>query len=337
PRRDSNTQPSDLESANCEECSNYNESCASNLKPVKFRNLACSSSSSRCRTRFPVPVMLSNGKFICQAATLSVRKGAVLEQLTQPKERKEMVHDGTTQTNDTIDTIPASRSSVVSSFTTLVNPNSMNQLKEQDVRLLEYLGVSVICDLMVEDRKIHTGVTVGSSGKVNKDIYEDFQILQMPYPGCEFFRKYHEANRDPTGLKFDWGRRDVTTEFKLPERLSEPSSYRFSNYYPLVIIVVFFVHCVCEWDRTPLFITLVRLSLWADGLIHQALTPVEMAYLAIGYDWYLFGHDLPTRLRNKEEVMHFCFNFISEIASDDFSMTREWHSSTTAINGDSSS
>ncbi|XP_035205998.1 myotubularin-related protein 14-like isoform X3 [Stegodyphus dumicola] len=336
--------PRKQKNANYEEC--IKESCASNLKPAKFRNLACSSSPSRCRTRFPVPVMLSDGKFICRAATLSVRKGAVLEQLTQPKERKEMVHDGTTRTNDTIDTIPDSRSNVVSSLTTLVNPNSMNQLKEQDVRLLEYLGVSVISDLMVEDRKIHTGVTVGSSEKVNKDIYEDFQILQMPYPGCEFFRKYNEANRDPTGLKFDWDQRDVTTEFKLPEGFSlSPPATDFTDYKEWDIVTLtkeylllqlrviitsgnncgFLVHCVCGWDRTPLFITLLRLSLWADGLIHQTLTPVEMAYLAIGYDWYLFGHDLPTRLRDKEEVMHFCFNFISEIASDDFSMTREWH------------
>src|SRR5690606_35228564 len=37
-----------------------------------------------------------------------------------------------------------------------------------------------------------------------------------------------------------------------------------SPYNPGVLI-----HCISGWDRTPLFISLVRLSLWADGEIHQ--------------------------------------------------------------------
>ena len=49
------------------------------------------------------------------------------------------------------------------------------------------------------------------------------------------------------------------------------------------------VHCISGWDRTPMFISLLRLSLWADGRIHQSLTVDEMLYLTLAYDWYLFG------------------------------------------------
>jgi len=29
------------------------------------------------------------------------------------------------------------------------------------------------------------------------------------------------------------------------------------------------VHCISGWDRTPLFISLLRLSLWADGEVYE--------------------------------------------------------------------
>ncbi|MEQ2178487.1 hypothetical protein GOODEAATRI_014506, partial [Goodea atripinnis] len=49
------------------------------------------------------------------------------------------------------------------------------------------------------------------------------------------------------------------------------------------------VHCISGWDRTPLFVSLLRLSLWADGAVHASLGPAEILYLTIAYDWFLFG------------------------------------------------
>ena len=49
------------------------------------------------------------------------------------------------------------------------------------------------------------------------------------------------------------------------------------------------VHCISGWDRTPMFVSLLRLSLWADGAIHKSLTATEIVYLTLAYDWYLFG------------------------------------------------
>lgn len=49
------------------------------------------------------------------------------------------------------------------------------------------------------------------------------------------------------------------------------------------------IHCITGWDRTPLFISLLRMSLWADGVIHESLDDRDIAYLTLAYDWYLFG------------------------------------------------
>ena len=64
------------------------------------------------------------------------------------------------------------------------------------------------------------------------------------------------------------------------------------------------IHCVSGWDRTPLFVSLLRLSLWAvsyytisnstnacvqDGKIHKSLCAAEILYFTIAYDWLLFG------------------------------------------------
>ena len=67
------------------------------------------------------------------------------------------------------------------------------------------------------------------------------------------------------------------------------------NYMKLILHYIkegdsgMLIHCISGWDRTPLFISLVRLSLWADGLVHHNLGPVDIIYLTIAYDWYLFG------------------------------------------------
>ena len=85
------------------------------------------------------------------------------------------------------------------------------------------------------------------------------------------------------------------------------------------------VHCISGWDRTPLFISLLRISLWAvrcsddviaammpfqDGEIHRSLDGQQLLFLTIAYDWYFFGHWLCNRLERKEEIFYFCFEFL---------------------------
>src|SRR5205807_627229 len=70
----------------------------------------------------------------------------------------------------------------------------------------------------------------------------------------------------------------------------------------------------------PLFVSLLRLTLWADGKIHQSLNALEITFLTLAYDWYLFGHNLNDRITKGEEILFFCFYFLQYITSDDFSV-----------------
>lgn len=38
------------------------------------------------------------------------------------------------------------------------------------------------------------------------------------------------------------------------------------------------IHCISGWDRTPLFVSLLRLSLWADGAIHKSLNAEQVSH-----------------------------------------------------------
>lgn len=96
------------------------------------------------------------------------------------------------------------------------------------------------------------------------------------------------------------------------------------NYLSLMLKYVWcsskgiLIHCISGWDRTPMFISLLRMSLWADGVIHKSLSPSQILYLTLGYDWYLFGHNLENRLEKGEDIMHFCFHFLKYIFNDKF-------------------
>lgn len=78
------------------------------------------------------------------------------------------------------------------------------------------------------------------------------------------------------------------------------------------------------WDRTPLFISLLRISLWADGVIHTTLDSYQLLYYTIAYDWMLFGHDLADRLNKGEEILFFCFDFLKYIENEHFSIHKHY-------------
>lgn len=83
------------------------------------------------------------------------------------------------------------------------------------------------------------------------------------------------------------------------------------------------VHCISGWDRTPLYISLLRISLWADKAIHQHLTPLQILYFTLTYDWMLFGHDLANRLSKGEEILFFCFQMLKYLHDDEFSINHQ--------------
>ncbi|XP_051059824.1 myotubularin-related protein 14 isoform X3 [Phodopus roborovskii] len=213
-----------------------------------------------------------------------------------------------------------------------------DKVRGYDIRLLRYLSVKYICDLMVENKKVKFGMNVTSSEKVDKaQRYADFTLLSIPYPGCEFFKEYKDRDYMAEGLIFNWKQDYVDAPLNIPGFLTHSLNIDWSqyqswdlvqqtqNYLKLLLSIVnsdddsgLLVHCISGWDRTPLFISLLRLSLWADGLIHTSLKPAEILYLTVAYDWFLFGHMLVDRLSKGEEIFFFCFNFLKHITSEEF-------------------
>ena len=67
-------------------------------------------------------------------------------------------------------------------------------------------------------------------------------------------------------------------------------------------------------------ISLLRLSLWADGLVHVSLNPLEMLFFTIAYDWRLFGHKLNERHSKCEEIFYFGMDFTQHMIGSEFSI-----------------
>lgn len=80
------------------------------------------------------------------------------------------------------------------------------------------------------------------------------------------------------------------------------------------------LHCISGWDRTPFYVSLLRLSLWADNAVHQNLSSIEIIYFTISYDWLLFGHNLKTRASQNVELLYFCFYMLGQINDYSFSL-----------------
>ncbi|XP_054713416.1 myotubularin-related protein 14-like isoform X2 [Uloborus diversus] len=305
------------------EISESSDSYISTFSAANFKEIANKSNSARCRKRFPVPVIFCEGKFVCRSATLACGGEMLFRDVSG------CIFNAYTNSD-----IEEKNSSLYTS-----NGALSTDRRSQDIKLLKELSVSYICDLMVENKKVKFGLRVTSSEKVDKENrYCDFKIMQLPYPGCEFFKKFKDNNYVAQGLMFDWEQSYVDSPLRLPSDSVASSlgiqwcNYKMwdlvkltQNYLKLLLTFIvedtssILIHCISGWDRTPLFISLLRISLWADGRAHASLSAVEIAYLTLAYDWYLFGHDLPSRLKSGEEILLFCFEFLLYLASDEFS------------------
>ncbi|EQB76968.1 hypothetical protein CB1_000105026 [Camelus ferus] len=409
----------------------------STVQVSKLQDLVNRSKTARCRGRFVCPVILFKGKHICRSATLA-GWGELYGRTGYNYIFSGGADDAWADAEDVTEEDCALRSSDTHLF---------DKVRGYDIKLLRYLSVKYICDLMVENKKVKFGVNVTSSEKVDKaQRYADFTLLSIPYPGCEFFKEYKDRDYMAEGLIFNWKQDYVDAPLSIPDFLTcslnidwsqyqwllfpkvapdqeqiatvavglcrpqrgrlLPSPGRCSpprcplgprcrgapaslpcssppgvsvrrsvgtverppsrcgsnagsaarqqpspellkvgqdspgavggqswdlvqqtqNYLKLLLSIInsdddsgLLVHCISGWDRTPLFISLLRLSLWADGLIHMSLKPAEILYLTVAYDWFLFGHMLVDRLSKGEEIFFFCFNFLKHIISEEFS------------------
>uniref|UniRef100_H3AX60 Myotubularin related protein 14 n=1 Tax=Latimeria chalumnae TaxID=7897 RepID=H3AX60_LATCH len=302
----------------------------STIQVSKLQELVNRSKMARCRGRFVCPVILYNGKNICRSATLAGwgelygRTGynyifsALLGGSDDAWADSDEVPD-----EDCVVRNMKLHMDLLRNFTDIWNKRQKNCV--------------YICSLSTDNEMLRKGKqSVTSSEKVDKaQRYADFTLLSIPYPGCEFFKDYKDRDYSAEGLVFNWNQTHFLLPlvvvsflflFLFPKSQSWDLVHQTQNYLKLLIHIInsddesgLLVHCISGWDRTPLFISLLRLSLWADGLIHAALEPAEILYLTIAYDWFLFGHMLPDRLSKGEEIFFFCFNFLKHITSDGFS------------------
>lgn len=186
--------------------------------------------------------------------------------------------------------------------------------------------------------------SVSSSEKVDSiKRYSDFQIIGLPYPGCEFFKDFSGNNYVGDKMFFDWAQAFIDAPISVPEdNISSQLNINWDKYTEWSLVTItqnyvrlilkylqegnsgILIHCISGWDRTPLFISLIRMSLWADGLIHQSLDAKQMLYLTLAYDWYLFGHQLTDRIAKGEEILLFCFYMVKYISEDDFNISSLW-------------
>ncbi|XP_022600908.1 myotubularin-related protein 14 [Seriola lalandi dorsalis] len=305
----------------------------STVQISKLQDLVNRSKLARCRGRFVCPVILYNGKHICRSSTL-----AGWGELYGRTGYNYIFSGGTDDTWTESEEVPEDDSAVRNGDSQL-----FDKVRGHDIKLLRYLSVRYICDLMVENKKVKFGLNVTSSEKADKaQRYADFTLLSVPYPGCEFFKDYKDRDYTAEGLVFNWNQDYVDAPLTIPVCFTQNLNIDWSqyqswdlvqqtqNYLKLLLHIInsddesgLLVHCISGWDRTPLFVSLLRLSLWADGAVHASLEPAEILYLTISYDWFLFGHMLPDRLSKGEEIFFFCFNFLKHIVSEKFSAVKK--------------
>ncbi|XP_077459738.1 phosphatidylinositol-3,5-bisphosphate 3-phosphatase MTMR14 isoform X2 [Stigmatopora argus] len=327
------------------ECTDFDrDRFESTLQISKLQDLVNRSKLARCRGRFVCPVILYNGKHICRSSTLA-GWGELYGRTSY-----NYIFSGSDDTGRDSEELPEDDCVVRNGDSQL-----FDKVRGHDIKLLRYLSVRYICDLMVENKKVKFGLNVTSSEKADKaQRYADFSLLSVPYPGCEFFKDYKDRDYTAEGLVFNWNQDFVDAPLTIPAYFNKNLNIDWAqyqswdlveqtqNYLKLLLHIInsddesgLLVHCISGWDRTPLFVSLLRLSLWADGAVHSNLKAAEILYLTIAYDWFLFGHMLPDRLSKGEEIFFFCFNFLKHIVSEKFSaITKQRGKSSHCRDGD---
>lgn len=284
----------------------------------------------RCRQRIPAPVLVVRGRTIARSAALS-----------ESLEYAYQTGDLTSLSGFGKDKMRANRTHL-------------------DTTWLRVLKVKYICDLMVEDiRKMCVPTRSNEANIPSHDFslfrmtlrlstsenasaeYRNagFGVCKLPYPGVESFRNYTEHVRSISFPKPNWKKLDSELRLAVPFNLPDPYDWKHyqtwdlieltQNYIRYMLHLIrsdpdphggILIHCISGWDRTPMFVTLLRILFWAEGEAHQSLNVDQMLYLCVAYDWALFGHQLGHRLSKRYEIIYFCFYVLQHLLSDEFSL-----------------
>lgn len=298
-----------------------------------FDDVVTSGRFGRARCRFPVPVIEIFGKYVCRSSTLSSGKEIVAQ--TTVNKLKSFFGFGHESAKKEISLSKAETNEISNSLS--YYDQLVSSYRQLDIKLLTSFGISDIFDLMVENKKVKYGLYVSSSEKIDReDRYKNFSLNVIPYPGCEFFTEYSENQRNDKDLYFDWEQNGVNTLLNVTNPILNGIDFSLykswdlneitKNYLLILLNRIkdssngLLIHCISGWDRTPMFISLLRLSLWADGLIHESLSVCEIVFLTTVYDWLMFSHNFKNRFSKREEIMYYCFATLEAVAEEKFSL-----------------
>ncbi|MEQ2295796.1 Myotubularin- protein 14 [Ameca splendens] len=193
----------------------------STVQITKLQDLVNRSKMARCRGRFVCPVILYNGKHICRSATL-----AGWGELYGRTGYNYIFSGGSDDTWTESEEVPEEDGAVRNGESQL-----FDKVRGHDIKLLRYLSVRYICDLMVENKKVKFGLNVTSSEKVDKaQRYADFTLLSVPYPGCEFFKDYKDKDYTAEGLVFNWNQDYVDAPLTIPVRFTQNLNIDWTQY-----------------------------------------------------------------------------------------------------------
>ncbi|KAF9912944.1 hypothetical protein EC991_007558 [Linnemannia zychae] len=313
---------------------------------------------ARVRARFVIPCILVRGKNICRSATLSneveVFMHSVNQKIIDLNQKRKMFLYGTGERSPDKEERESSLEKQRLEDIELLHQLGVTYINDLMVenRKVKYAGAIVTGCFMISIA-IPYGLKVTSSEKVDSfGRYSKFKLVATPYPGVEFFQKFKANKYSARKLCFDWSQNFADAELQLPPGHTDYLGIRWRDYKSWDLIELtqnylrlylthiaddsvdptaaesskqlpkgLLIHCISGWDRTPLFISLLRISLWADGEAHESLTAAEILYLTMGYDWFLFNHLLADRSQRGEDIFYFCFYFLKFIYGDEFSLS----------------
>jgi len=264
----------------------------------------------RVRQRFPVPV-------ICLGKKLISRSGGLVEKV-------EMMSHHIRNVKHPTDLLKHKMP-------------SKSHSRIQDTSWLSILQVGHIIDFMNETTKSIFGFVPLCSGEVESKIHSEFPHNAMPFPGVESYKGFRAASEEGKPLPTLRSRNEknkfqselrVNKEFPLLGQV-DYRSWDIVTLTQSYVLYLFYIlrteekgmllHCISGWDRTPLWIGILRILLWAEGLIHRSLDVDQIIYLVVAYDWLLFGHQLAKRLKENSEIMYCAFWLLQHLTDDIYS------------------
>uniref|UniRef100_A0AAX7V4B9 Myotubularin related protein 14 n=1 Tax=Astatotilapia calliptera TaxID=8154 RepID=A0AAX7V4B9_ASTCA len=257
----------------------------STVQISKLQDLVNRSKMARCRGRFVCPVILYNGKHICRSSTL-----AGWGELYGRTGYNYIFSGGSDDTWTESEEFPEDDRVVRNGDSHL-----FDKVRGYDIKLLRYLSVRYICDLMVENKKVKFGLNVTSSEKVDKaQRYADFTLLSVPYPGCEFFKDYKDRDYTAEGLVFNWNQDFVDAPLTIPRCFTHNLNIDWTQYQ--------------SWD-------LVQQTQNYLKLLLHIINSDDDSGLLVHLTFFF-----------PPQIFFFCFNFLKHIVSEKFSTVKKQRS-----------